>query len=125
MPPKANDSMKQKSLMSFFGKPADPKPSPANKLAVKPKEQTSGASKSQPQQSTAPRSQEVSTLDESTPTSSAEFSTTSTQQRRGVQETPLTSDPIDVDMLSADEEEIERVQTKKVSVLYIYIYACP
>ncbi|KIM91619.1 hypothetical protein PILCRDRAFT_810908 [Piloderma croceum F 1598] len=111
---KTNDnSMKQKSLMSFFGKPAADKSSqkPVPERSEKPLT-ASNASKSR-----KPSTPESKGSDMPAPTSSAEASSRSSGGECSVMQTPPTSsDPIDVDMLSEEESVKERVQAKSTRV---------
>lgn len=118
MPPKLND-MKQKSLMSFFGKPAEAKSNSANQSAGTP----SSASKSQPSTQKTPVSKpkELTNSTKTTPSSSADNGMRSDKDKSSAKDTPPTSDAIDVDMLSGEEEQNERVQVPKVRVVNSYM----
>lgn len=126
---KTNDSnMKQKSLMSFFGKPTAVKSVSGQKAFTSP---SSGKSSSALNASKAPKSSppESKNSDTLAPSSSAGISQKSSGGGSSVKQTPPTSsDPIDVDMLSAEEGENERVQAKAVSkivlLLLLYSYLC-
>ena len=110
---KTNDSnMKQKSLMSFFGKPATDKSTqkPAPKASGKPST-ASNASKAQ-----KPSTPESKGSDIPAPTSSAGASSGG---ESSVKQTPPTSDPVDVDMLFEEEIVKERVQAKAVSTFIL------
>lgn len=110
---KANDTnMKQKSLMSFFGKPAAGKFTSSQNPARQSNKQTSSASSASKLQN--PTTPEAKSSDILAPTSSAGGSTGSSGGCSSVKQTPPTSDLVDVDMLSAEEDAKERVQTKGV-----------
>lgn len=110
MPPKLSSKqsgdMKQKSLMSFFGKPAQntttpnakAKPRLAPKSEAKP--QLKGDSSSDVDVFQTPASKGPS--QSSVTVASAKYSRSS--DGGSIAETPPTSDPIDVDMLSAEED---------------------
>ncbi|KAJ6488686.1 muts domain V-domain-containing protein [Mycena vitilis] len=109
MPPKSSkpsgDEPKQKSLMSWFGK-APTKPAPK----AKPKEPSSNASKV-PQTPESKRP-DVAMLNSSAAASASSYGGSSSK------ETPPTSDPIDVDMLSSDEEHTRvRVKSGKRKII--------
>ncbi|RDB29773.1 DNA mismatch repair protein msh6 [Hypsizygus marmoreus] len=108
MAPKSKSSvepMKQKSLMSWFGK--NPNATPNSKAqSTKPKPKlTPDASSSQPS-SQEPRTPASKSMDLAALNSSAMASSTSSRGRS----TPPTSDPIDIDMLSSGEEDAHPVQ---------------
>src|ERR1700728_4493320 len=110
---KTNDSsMKQKSLTSFFGKPSAAKAGSSQKPAAQSSGKPSSLNASKSQNPRTPESKGLHTL---APNSSAGASSKSSGGGSSVKQTPPTSDPIDVDMLSAEEEENERVQAKGVS----------
>lgn len=109
MAPKSKSTaepMKQKSLMSFFGKSTNATPNAKAKGTLKPVGTSANdASMSQPS-SQEPSSQELRTPESKSRNiralnSSAMASSTSSRGRS----TPPTSDPVDVDMLSSDEED--------------------
>jgi DNA mismatch repair protein MSH6 len=117
---KTNDSsMKQKSLMSFFGKPAADKSS--QKLVPERSEKPPTASNAS--KSRKPSTPEPKGSDMPAPTSSGEASSRSSGGGCSVKQTPPTSsDPIDVDMLSEEETAKERVQAKSVSTYWYDTY---
>ncbi|KAF7971488.1 hypothetical protein HWV62_20944 [Athelia sp. TMB] len=117
MAPKPNE-MKQKSLMSFFGKPAGAKSNTAAKPDGGSKAQSANTSKPQPQTEKTPvsKSKEASSPSKTTPSSSADNGTRSDKGKNVVNDTPPTSDPIDVDMLSGDDEGADHVQAPKARV---------
>ncbi|KIJ14719.1 hypothetical protein PAXINDRAFT_180906 [Paxillus involutus ATCC 200175] len=90
---KSTENMKQKSLMNFFGKPPDTKSS-------KPSGPTVFKSTSATKQMRTPESKTTSSR---LVTSSVTRSSRSSDVEGSVRDTPPTSDPIDVDMLSAEE----------------------
>ncbi|KAJ7208168.1 muts domain V-domain-containing protein [Mycena haematopus] len=107
MAPKLKDGPKQKSLMTYFEKaPAKPSPKP------KPKESASNPSESTPQTPESKRP-DLTALNSSAAASTSSYGGSSSK------ETPPTSDVIDVDMLSSEEEQTRvRVKTKgKISLL--------
>ncbi|KAI0630999.1 DNA mismatch repair protein Msh6 [Trametes polyzona] len=114
------DKMKQKSLMSFFGKPAakddgdaaktapTPKSKP-NKVSATPKvTKTSAKENVRNQDASSPAMKEAQTpLAKGSSQSSGIVSATYTRSSEGgssARDTPPTSDPIDVDMISDAEE---------------------
>ncbi|KAJ6547168.1 DNA mismatch repair protein msh6 [Mycena capillaripes] len=109
MPPKSSksngDAPKQKSLMSWFGKaPAKPAPN----TQTKEPQASSNASK-------VPQTPESKRPDIAALNSSAAASTSSYGSSK---ETPPTSDVIDVDMLSSEEEDRRvRVKTGKRKII--------
>jgi DNA mismatch repair protein MSH6 len=114
---KPQENVKQKSLISFFGK----KPEDSNKPGVKSIKQgissKSVASKSHPT-STSPRS-EPKTPESKGPEArilSSSLAKSSRSSDGGLSEidTPPTSDPVDIEMLSSVEEN-QNVQVKPVS----------
>lgn len=105
---KSNAEPKQKSLMTWFGKgPAATPNSKTTKPSVKGSAKSS-ASQSQPSSSQEPRTPESKSLDFNALNSSVMASSASSIGRS----TPPTSDPIDVDMMSSDEDEGIRVQVR-------------
>ncbi|KAI0350882.1 DNA mismatch repair protein Msh6 [Trametes cingulata] len=112
------DKMKQKSLMSFFAKPAGgkddgdvkpkatPKPKPTatpkvSKTSVKENVRSEDASSSPAKEARTP-------LPKGSSQSSGIVSATYTRSSEGgssARDTPPTSDPIDVDMITEDEEQ--------------------
>lgn len=122
---KANQKMKQKSLMSFFGK--QPVTKPSTSAVSEPKTQANtgkGTRKSlAPDASlSSPVVVEARTpLSKTTSQSSAVTSAMYTRSSDGgfsAHDTPPTSDPIDVDMLS-DEEELGSMKSAKRPVTMI------
>lgn len=111
------DATKQKSLLGWLSKPAgDSKPSPSQKPSGQKSNAKSNVSKAEkPSSSVSPsKSSDMDTSNLSTNINS--------KSMEGVRasnfvETPPTSDPIDVDMLSPEEdEEKRRPQAKAVSL---------
>ncbi|KAF8840553.1 DNA mismatch repair protein Msh6 [Paxillus ammoniavirescens] len=100
---KSTENMKQKSLMNFFGKPPDAKSS-------KPTEPTVFKSTSAAKQMRTPESKTILSRHV---TSSVACSSRSSDVEGSVRDTPPTSDPIDVDMLS--DEEVNS-STKKTTM---------
>ncbi|KAF5310782.1 hypothetical protein D9619_007990 [Psilocybe cf. subviscida] len=110
MPPKnkpSTDSLKQKSLASFFAKPAPSAPKTQNAApktpAVKAKPQPTASSSSAASTSSPaldPKTPDLRLQEARMVQSSVARSIASS----GVASTPPTSDPIDVDMLGSDEE---------------------
>lgn len=129
--------MKQKSLVSFFGKaPAasastsnssQAKPAKASAAAPKPK-QVANASKTQIERGSDDTSSDPLFPEARTPRSKnaslssvvadANF-TRSSDGASSVVQTPPTSDPVDVDMLSAEEAE-SKAMSSKPTVRSIY-----
>ncbi|KAG5646336.1 hypothetical protein DXG03_003659 [Asterophora parasitica] len=112
--PKSNAENKQKSLMSWFGKPsnAPPNAKPKLKASAKPVAPSDDGSTSLPSQSSSqePRTPAGKTAKFGAAPSSAMASSSS----RG-HSTPPTSDPIDVDMVSSDEEHpVQKSRKRKV-----------
>lgn len=108
--------MKQKSLMSFFGKLAEAKSNSGHKPAGAP----SSTPKSQPtQKALLSKAKQVSNSTKATPSSSAVNGMQSDKDKSSVKDTPPTV--IDVDMLSSEEEENERVQVPKVRAFNSYV----
>lgn len=122
MPPKTSD-MKQKSLMSFFGKPVDANKTPSNKLPGTSKVHSSSGPKFQPLVPKTPitKSKETLVSSKTTPSSSADNGARSDKDKSVAKDTPPTSDAIDVDMLSGEEESNERVQVAKVRPINSFI----
>ncbi|KAH9833177.1 DNA mismatch repair protein Msh6 [Rhodofomes roseus] len=122
--PKAPQKMKQKSLMSFFGKHPAPKTSAS---AVKePKAQAkAGKGGQKPASPDASSSSTVvkearTPLSKATSQSSAVTSAMYTHSSDGgfsVHETPPTSDPIDVDMLSDDVDASGKKSVKRPATI--------
>lgn len=112
MPPKPSE-MKQKSLMNFFTKPTDAKATSTKKPAAKPQPKLPlDASKPGSHTPKTPEKADIPAL-----SSPGLGSTMSSGGGSSVKQTPPdSSDPIDVDMLSAEEEK-ERVPVKSVSAL--------
>ena len=125
MPPKhkdSTDSLKQKSLTSFFGKgpavstkppPAFKTPAPNSKLIAEEKKAQSASSSlqknaSKVQCSNEPKTPDSRYLDTHTLNSSAAASSVASSHRAS---SPPTSDPIDVDM---DEERVQLSSVKSV-----------
>ncbi|KAG5727213.1 DNA mismatch repair protein msh6 [Termitomyces sp. T112] len=106
-PKKANAEHKQKSLMSWFSKDTNApsstmKPQAKTKLVVAPSDDASmSQSSSQEPQTPASKSSNIRALN-----SSAMGRSVSSRSHS----TPPTSDPIDVDMLTSDEEDPHLVQ---------------
>ncbi|KAF8068932.1 muts domain V-domain-containing protein [Lyophyllum atratum] len=102
--PKANVEPKQKSLMSFFAKGSNATPNAKPKPKTKPVTPSDDASTSQPS-SQEPRTPASKLANFDALNSSAMASSTSSRGHS----TPPTSDPIDVDMQSSDEEDAHPV----------------
>ncbi|KAJ6500392.1 muts domain V-domain-containing protein [Mycena sanguinolenta] len=117
MPPKSStatpkDGPKQKSLMNFFSKaPAKPSPKPTPKEQAK--EHASNASTvAVPQTPTGTKHPNLTALNSSAAASTSSYGGSSSK------ETPPTSDVIDVDMVSSDEEQTRvRVKTGKRKIV--------
>ncbi|KAJ3932313.1 MAG: muts domain V-domain-containing protein [Lentinula lateritia] len=118
---KSSENLKQKSLMSFFGKTQESTPSAsqrAKKHATEkqskptPKDASKIASSDNVLQTPAPKKPDVRALNSSAAASSSSYSS-------GIKDTPPTSDAIDVDMLSSEESERSkpRVATKRRRVV--------
>ncbi|CAK5264723.1 unnamed protein product [Mycena citricolor] len=109
MPPKASGSKpvngksaegpKQKSLMTWFAKPQPKKESNASTMPLPPKTPQS-------------KSPSLSRLSSSVPVSN------SSPGLDSAKETPPTSDIIDIDMLSSEEEQRVRTTTRKRKIVY-------
>ncbi|CAK5279496.1 unnamed protein product [Mycena citricolor] len=109
MPPKASGSKpvngksaegpKQKSLMTWFAKPQPKKESNASKMPLPPKTPQS-------------KSPSLSRLNSSVPVSD------SSPGLDSAKETPPTSDIIDIDMLSSEDEQRVRTTTRKRKIVY-------
>ena len=118
------DKMKQKSLMSFFGKkddadtkalPANDKPKPKPAVTETPAKETrlKHREKENPPSSPAPVKEVHTPMPKGHSESSGIASATYTRSSEGgssVHDTPPTSDPIDVDMLS-DADPSEALQS--------------
>ncbi|KAF9225721.1 DNA mismatch repair protein Msh6 [Gyrodon lividus] len=98
---KSTDNMKQKSLMNFFGKPPDAKFSKPTEATTK---STSAAKPSRTPESKTTSSRVVS--------SSVARSSRSSDVESSVKDTPPTSEPIDIDMLSDEEVKSSTNKTK-------------
>ncbi|KAF8184994.1 muts domain V-domain-containing protein [Mycena galopus ATCC 62051] len=103
MPPKSTQKDgQQKTLMSFFGKaPAKPSPKP------KPKDKEPASDASKVPQTPQSKGPDLTALNSSAAASTSSYGGSSSKQ------TPPTSDFIDVDMISSEEEE-RRVRVKPV-----------
>ncbi|KAJ3752036.1 hypothetical protein EV360DRAFT_97567 [Lentinula raphanica] len=110
---KSSESLKQKSMMSFFGKPQQSTPSSQNKKSKpakdtqtkpKPKSKPKDASSDSPLQTPATKKTNLRVLNSSLAASSSSCGS-------DIQDTPPTSDAIDVDMLDMMESE-ESVRSK-------------
>ncbi|KAI0642601.1 DNA mismatch repair protein Msh6 [Trametes meyenii] len=119
MPPKASqggvDKMKQKSLTSFFGKPATKddgdakaKVAPKAKVTVTPKfAKTSSKENMRREDASSPLKELQTPMPKGSSQSSGVVSATYTRSSAGgssARDTPPTSDPIDVDMTSDAED---------------------
>lgn len=114
---KSNEPMKQKSLMGWLNKPPTEKKEkaqPTPKPAAAPTSTQTGASK--PDNPTTPESKGSNTLEERGSSGVRSEKSGSSVNLREMQ-TPPTSDPIDVDMLSDAEEE--HVAAKPVSTEHV------
>ena len=107
--------MKQKSLMSFFGKPVAEKSSSDKTPAAKSSGMASSASNAS--KSHIPTTPQQKGSDMLALNSSVGVSSRSEGGGSSVKQTPPTSDSIDVDMFSAEEDEAKCVQAKKASIL--------
>ncbi|KAA1472424.1 DNA mismatch repair protein Msh6 [Dentipellis sp. KUC8613] len=124
-PPKPSKNnagdMKQKSLMSFFSKDAADKPKAASKPALKapgrPRVASDAPPSSSPPSESALRTpvtkKSASRTGGSLTVESATF-TRSSDGGSSFKETPPTSDPIDVDAMSEEEEERVRTKTTRI-----------
>ncbi|KAI0367675.1 DNA mismatch repair protein Msh6 [Pilatotrama ljubarskyi] len=112
------DKMKQKSIMSFFGKPAGgkddgdvkPKATPKPKTTTTPKVSKTATKENVRSQdaSSSPAKEAQTPLPKGSSQSSGIVSATYTRSSEGgssARDTPPTSDPIDVDMITDDEEQ--------------------
>ena len=125
MPPKlagkqSGENLKQKSLMSFFGKPTGQSTAtPNSKAKLNPVQKSESKAKNKDGSSSdvdvfqTPVSKGIS-QSSSVTVASAKFSRSS--DGYSVAETPPTSDPIDVDMVSAEETEGAKGAEKKKPV---------
>jgi hypothetical protein len=100
------DSLKQKSLMSWLGQSSSS--SNTNTKSAKPPAQN-GASNTSINSRLEPKTPESRGRDALTLVSPAAMSSRSSDGGLSALETPPTSDPVDVEMLSAEEEETSRV----------------
>lgn len=130
---KASDKLKQKSLMAFFGKQPAKASSNVQSSGEKsknqqPVENDAFSSRIRDPSTAAPSSDpaipEVHTpLRKGSSQSSGAVSPTytkSSEQASSVRQTPPTSDPVDVDMLSDDDDDQSvKSLSKSVSALYI------
>lgn len=120
MAPKAKlaaDTMKQKSLTSWFAQGPTTKDTP--KAAPKPTGISTGVAASTSQESRAvePKTPESKPISRRALNSSAAVSSRSSHggSQSSIKDTPPTSDVIDVDMVSSDEEDRDkRVSAKNV-----------
>ncbi|KAF8960367.1 hypothetical protein BDZ97DRAFT_1922267 [Flammula alnicola] len=140
MPPKpkpSTDSLKQKSLTSFFGKPSTtsassssaPKPAVPKTPAVKAKSQVAGETAkpegstsssipkdaSDSQTSSSPRYPKTPDSWHPNARTLASSAVASSAASSRVASTPPTSDPIDVDMVPSDEEMDEPASVKSTT----------
>ena len=123
---KGEKDMKQKSLMSFFGNKGDTKSTPAGKskpIATPKVTKTTTKENFQQEPPSSPVKEVHTPLPKANSQSSGIVSATYTRSSAGgssALETPPTSDPIDVDMLSEVDasEALQSSPGKSVSVLW-------
>jgi hypothetical protein len=99
------DAMKQKSLMSWFGQPSssnNSNPKPANAKLTAQNVASNSASKSRQ----VPKTPDPKGRDALVAISPAAMSSRSSDGGLSALDTPPTSDPIDIDMLSAEEDDV-------------------
>lgn len=132
MAPNAKDKAsaepkKQKSLMAFFSKGPAATPGSTTKSAGKPfvapkpvKRDASQSSVSSSRSQMSPVTPELKRPNIRALNSSAAASSTSSYGGSSVKDTPPTSDLIDVDMMSDEEDRNQRVRVKTVSNRFLF-----